>query len=62
MSAFGRDRWPVVSPCLDRALEMGNEERTAWLASLRAEGPLLAAELEALIEERARRLSASAAR
>jgi eukaryotic-like serine/threonine-protein kinase len=43
------DRWRVLSPHLDRALELTGEERAAWLASLRAEDTALAAELEALL-------------
>ena len=46
------DRWRVVSPYLDRALEMEPDKRTAWLASLAAENPTLAAEVEALLAER----------
>lgn len=51
MSSESRDRWQVVSPYLDRALEMADEERGAWLDSLRAEDPGLASEVEALLEE-----------
>src|SRR5260370_29980725 len=52
MSVLSRDRWQVVSPYLDRALEMAVGERAAWLASLCAEDPMLAADLEALLKER----------
>ncbi len=52
MSALSDDRWRVVSPYLDRALEMAVEDRAAWLASLRAEDPTLAADVESLLEER----------
>jgi serine/threonine protein kinase len=52
MSTLSRDRWQVVSPYLDRALEMEDEERAAWLDSLRLEDPALAAELETLLEDR----------
>src|SRR5512132_1822593 len=52
MSFLSSERWQFVSPYLDRALEMVVEERAAWLASLRAEDPALAAELEALLKER----------
>jgi serine/threonine protein kinase len=52
MNGPSRDRWPVVSPYLDRALEMTSDERTPWLAALRAEDPTLAADLQALLDER----------
>jgi eukaryotic-like serine/threonine-protein kinase len=45
------DRWQVVSPYLDRALEMADDERSVWLESLRAEDPDLASEVGALLEE-----------
>jgi tetratricopeptide (TPR) repeat protein len=41
----------VVSPHLDRALELTDDERDAWLTSLRAEDPDLASEVWALLEE-----------
>jgi eukaryotic-like serine/threonine-protein kinase len=50
-SSFDGERWRIVSPYLDRALEMDGEERDRWLASLRAENPALAADLETLLEE-----------
>jgi eukaryotic-like serine/threonine-protein kinase len=49
---LSREHWQLVSPLLDRALEMAGEERSVWLASLRAQDPTLAAELETLLEER----------
>ena len=52
MSSAARDRWQVVSPHLDRALDMADDERGAWLEALRAEDPDLASEVEALLEER----------
>ena len=51
MSAPDRDRWPIVSPYLDRALGMEDEERAAWLESLRATDATLASEIEAWLEE-----------
>jgi serine/threonine protein kinase/Tfp pilus assembly protein PilF len=51
MSGLSRERWQVVSPYLDRALELAGDERTAWLASLSAEDPRLAADVQALLEE-----------
>jgi len=52
VAALDNDRWRVVSPYLDRALEMTVEERVAWLAVLRAEDETLAADLQALLDER----------
>jgi serine/threonine-protein kinase len=52
MSGLSRDRWLAVSPHLDRALEMTASDRAAWLASLQAEDPALAADLQSLLEER----------
>jgi eukaryotic-like serine/threonine-protein kinase len=51
MSSWNSERWQVVSPHLDRALEMARGERTLWLESLRAEDPALAEELGALLAE-----------
>ena len=47
-----RDRWHVVSPYLDRALDLPEKERGSWLETLRREDPGLASELEQLLEER----------
>ncbi len=52
MPGLSPERWQVVSPYLDRALEMASTERTAWLAGLRAADSALAAEVQALLEER----------
>jgi len=51
MSTLNPDRWQQLSPYLDQALEMPSEERAAWLASLRAENPSLAALLQTLLDE-----------
>jgi eukaryotic-like serine/threonine-protein kinase len=53
VSSESRDRWQLVSAHLDRALEMAADERGAWLESLRANDPGLAAEVEGLLEEQA---------
>jgi len=45
------DHWSLLSPHLDRALEMEPAERSAWLLSLRAGDPKLAAEIEALLRD-----------
>jgi serine/threonine-protein kinase len=51
VSGLSDERWLAVSPYLDRALEMTDRERTAWLASLETEGETLAADLRALLQE-----------
>jgi serine/threonine-protein kinase len=51
LSAVDKDRWRVLSPHLDRGLELAGEARAAWLAALRAEDPALAAEIEALLDK-----------
>jgi serine/threonine protein kinase len=51
MSRLSWQRWAVVSPHLDRALDASPAERASWIASLRATDPTLAADLEALLEE-----------
>jgi serine/threonine protein kinase/tetratricopeptide (TPR) repeat protein len=46
------NRWRAVSPLLDRALDLTSEqERAAWLATLREQDPALAADVERLINE-----------
>ncbi len=49
MSPIDRDRWGVLSPLLDRALELSGAERVAWLDTLRSRSPELAAELDTLL-------------
>src|SRR3954470_4823498 len=51
MPPFTPERWRAVSPLLDEALEMAEERRAAWLASLRARDAALAADLGTLLEE-----------
>jgi len=46
------DRWRMISPYLDRALDFSDEtEREAWLASLQEREPVVAAELRAVLDE-----------
>jgi WD40 repeat protein/tRNA A-37 threonylcarbamoyl transferase component Bud32 len=44
-------RWQAVAPHLEKALDLSNADRAAWLASVHARDPLLAADLEALLNE-----------
>jgi serine/threonine protein kinase/tetratricopeptide (TPR) repeat protein len=48
---FGSTSWQSLSPWLDRVLEIPPAERAAWLAELRRDDPVLASDLEALLEE-----------
>jgi serine/threonine-protein kinase len=50
---LSQERWRVVSPHLDRALELTGDQRASWLASLRVEDASLAADIEGLLEEHA---------
>jgi eukaryotic-like serine/threonine-protein kinase len=48
--SFNRARWHTLSPLLDQALDLSDEERVDWLASLRARDPSLAGEVQSLLE------------
>jgi serine/threonine protein kinase len=45
------DRWRVLSPYLDEALELTDDHRAAWLAALSARDAVLGADLESLLAE-----------
>ena len=49
MSPLNADQWQVVSPYLDQALNMTDEERSIWLSSLRTQNPGLVDQLEMLL-------------
>jgi eukaryotic-like serine/threonine-protein kinase len=51
MPNLSPEQWQVLSPYLDRALELADDERSAWLAALRSENPAVAAQLEMLLDE-----------
>jgi eukaryotic-like serine/threonine-protein kinase len=51
MSTSGPDRWRLVSEHLERALDLSEEERDAWLARLAAADAGLATEIRALLDE-----------
>ena len=51
MSTLTPDQWQALSPYLDRALAMAEDERGAWLSSLGERDPALAAQLAALLSE-----------
>ena len=49
---FDPERWQVLSPHVDRALELAGDERAAWLASLREQDAEVAADVEVLLQQR----------
>src|ERR1700733_13531540 len=51
MSTLSPDQWQAVSPYLDQALAMTDDERGAWLSSLGEQDPALATQLAALLSE-----------
>jgi serine/threonine protein kinase len=51
MSTLGPDQWQALSPYLDQALAMPEDERGAWLSSLGERYPALATQLAALLSE-----------
>jgi serine/threonine protein kinase len=48
---FSPDRWRALSPYLDEGLELGVEQRSAWLAAIETRDPGIAADLEMLLAE-----------
>jgi eukaryotic-like serine/threonine-protein kinase len=52
MSTLSPGQWQEVSPYLDRALSLSEEERERWLQAFRLEKPGLAEIVEQLLEER----------
>lgn len=54
MPSMDRQRWQVLSPYLDQALDLPTGARPAWLASLEAQDSTLAADLRALLDEQVR--------
>jgi Tol biopolymer transport system component len=51
MSKLSPDQWRALSPHLDEALDMTDEQRSTWLSSLQTENPALASQLEILLQE-----------
>jgi len=51
MSTLRPDQWQALSPYLDQALAMTDDERTAWLSALAERNPALGAQVRALLEE-----------
>jgi eukaryotic-like serine/threonine-protein kinase len=53
VSTISRDRWQEISPHLDEALSLPEEERAAWVAMLQREKPELGRLLQELLAEHA---------
>ena len=51
MARLSPERWRIVTPYLDRALDLDAAERATWIASLQANDPALAADVRTLLEE-----------
>jgi len=51
MSTLSPDQWQALSPYLDQALAMSDDERPAWLSELYEREPALATQLRALLDE-----------
>jgi len=51
MSTLSPDQWQALSPYLDQALAMNDDERAAWLSQLGERDPALATQLVALLDE-----------
>ena len=51
MPTLSPDEWLAISPYLDQALAMSDEERTAWLPALGERNPTLLAQLTDLLAE-----------
>jgi eukaryotic-like serine/threonine-protein kinase len=53
MAVIDRDRWRILEPLIDRALDLSAEERDEWLGELREHSPALAAELGTILSREA---------
>jgi serine/threonine protein kinase/tetratricopeptide (TPR) repeat protein len=51
VAPLSSDRWRVLNPYLDEALELTEASRAAWLATLSAQDPSLAADIERLLAD-----------
>ena len=51
MPPFSAERWRVLSPYLDEALEIAPDERVAWLASIATRDATLADDLRAMLAQ-----------
>jgi serine/threonine protein kinase/tetratricopeptide (TPR) repeat protein len=53
VAGFTRERWEALSPYLDQALDLSEQDRTGWLLSIAAQDQGIADDLRALLEQRA---------
>ena len=51
MSTLHPDQWLALSPYLDQALAMTDDERAAWLSAFAERNPALAAQVRVLLDE-----------
>ena len=51
MSTLSPENWSTLSPYLDKALTLSQEERERWLEALRTQNPDLAKQLQELLNE-----------
>jgi len=51
MSTLSPEQWQALRPYIEQALDMSDDERVAWLSSIRAQNPELAGQLTSLLEE-----------
>src|SRR6201993_5023482 len=51
MSILSPDKWDALSPYLDKALTLSQEERSRWLEALRSQNPELAKQIQELLNE-----------
>ena len=51
MPPLSPDRWRVLSPYLDQALDIEPDERAGWFASIALQDPALAADLRSILAE-----------
>ena len=51
MPPFSAERWRVLSPYLDEALEIAPDERAGWLASIAARDAVLAEDLRGMLAQ-----------
>src|SRR5580765_7675885 len=50
MSNLTPEQWQALSPYLDQALTLSGEERARWMESLRTENPVLAGQIQELLQ------------
>jgi eukaryotic-like serine/threonine-protein kinase len=51
VSTLTPEQWRVLSPYLDQALTLSGEARAQWLTSLRTQDPVIAQQIEVLLQE-----------